>query len=181
MAKDKGWITLDRQLMDNWLYKDKPFNKSMAWIDLLLLADYETHESMWRGSKTVFKRGDVNLSMSQLAERWGWSRKKVVHFLKQLEGDNMVSVKATTRRTTVTIVKYGVFQTKGTTKDTTKVTTDGTSKVTTDGAYIKNNKEKKKEIKESLSADFSDHTDFDDEGWMDPMELQKMMRERGKS
>ena len=33
-----GWIKLHRSITDNQLYFKEPFNKTLAWIDLLLLA-----------------------------------------------------------------------------------------------------------------------------------------------
>lgn len=138
---DKGWIKLNRQIMDHWTYADKPFNRSMAWIDLLLLADHKTHKSLWRGKLTEFKRGDVNLSLRELEHRWGWSRNKVRNFISDLESDGMVTAKVTTQRTTLTIVKYDDFQVQGTTESTTEGKTEGTTEGKTEGTYLKNNKE----------------------------------------
>lgn len=145
---DKGWIKLNRQIIDNWIYKDKPFNKSMAWIDLLLVADHTTHTDLWRGKMTTFKRGDVNLSISELAKRWGWSRDKTRRFIKDLEKDGMLRVNCTTYRTTLTIVKYGIFQDKVTRDKSTDNTRDKARDKSTDNTYLKNNKEDK-EYKEA--------------------------------
>lgn len=135
----KGWIRLDRQIMEHWTYSDKPFNKSMAWIDLILLADHKTHKKLWRGKLTTFKRGDVNLSISALALRWGWSRNKARRFLLQLKEDNMINLYGATDRTTITIVKYGFFQGKRTADETTDETTNETTDETTGGAHLINN------------------------------------------
>ena len=130
MAKE-GWIKLQRTIEDNWVYNQKPFDKCHAWIDLLLLAEHKTHKKMWRGSMTDFKRGDVCMSIERLAERWGWSRKKVRHFLEQLEGDEMVHLNAHQTRTTITLVNYGFYQgyngTQGTLKERSG-NTEGTPK-----------------------------------------------------
>lgn len=117
---EKGWISLNRQIQEHWLWKDKPYDKARAWIDLLLLANYEDKKMPYKGEVITCKRGDVNLSYLFLAKRWGWSRKKVMSFIKLLENDEMVTTKATTHRTTITIVNYGIFQDTGTTKGTTK-------------------------------------------------------------
>ena len=148
---DKGWIKLNRQIMDHWTYKDKPFNRSMAWIDLLLLADHKTHKSLWRGRLTEFKRGDVNISLTELGRRWGWSPDKVRHFISDLESDGMLRKNATTQRTTLTLIKYDDFQisvgTEQTTKQTTKPATDKTTEQTTEQTYLKNKKNNKEIIK----------------------------------
>lgn len=146
---DKGWIKLQRSIADNWIYNAKPFDKCHAWIDLLLLAEHKTHKKMWRGNITEFRRGDVCLSIEKLGIRWGWSRKKVRHFLEQLEGDGMVHLKAHRNRTVITLVNYSVYQDKGTSKGTSegtsKDTSDGTSEVTSEGTYLKNVKNDKEE------------------------------------
>lgn len=135
-----GWITLDRGIQDNWLWQDETFSRGQAWIDLILLAEYKTHKGMYKGNLVDYKRGDVNISISELANKWGWSRKKTTKFLKTLESDGMVIVKATTYRTTITLVKYDDYQLLGTTKDTTEVTTG----VATEGAYLKKDNKYKK-------------------------------------
>lgn len=152
MAKQEGYIYLDRSLCDHWLYADKPFDKARAWIDLIFLAHHKTHTRMFRGKPKTYKRGDVDRSISSLADRWGWSRQKVRRFLNQLVDDGMVQVNATTNDTTITIVKYGDFQNKRTTNDTTNDTTDvtmeRTSDVTTDGTHTRNDKGMERNDKE---------------------------------
>ena len=150
---DKGWIKLNRQIMDHWVYQDKPFNRSMAWIDLLLLADHKTHKSLWRGRLTEFKRGDVNLSMTELGRRWGWSRKKVKNFINDIESDRMVALKGTVYRTVITIVKYDDFQVQGTVEGTVEEQQKNNRR-TSEGTYLKNNKELNKNNKKVPSTQF---------------------------
>lgn len=170
MAKGT-YIYLDRGILDHWTYKDKPFNRSMAWIDLLLIADHTTHTSMWRNKPTEFERGDVNLSITQLAERWGWTREKARRFISQLEQDNMVRAKCTTNRTTITIVNYDNFQNKRTTNRTTDHTTERTSNHATDRTHLINNKEINKEYKEKASPTSEEEfIDYDEMSWFDRLE-----------
>lgn len=163
MDKKKQWVKIQRSIIDNWVYKQKPFDKCHAWLDLILLAEYKTEKKMWRGSLTEFKRGDVCLSIEKLAERWGWSRNKVRHFLAQLEGDEMVHLNAHQRRTTITLVNYGLYQNKGTSDGTPKGTSKGTSestvKRTSEGTYLKNIKEDKENIEEGAARNSSNSTD----------------------
>lgn len=145
------YIYLDRGILDHWTYQDKPFNRSMAWIDMLLIADHTTHTKMWRGKPTTFKRGDVNLSITELSKRWGWSRDKARRFISQLEQDNMVRVNSTTYRTTITLIKYDDFQIKRARDKATDKTTDRASHNATDKAYLSNAKVMQKEIKEKAA------------------------------
>ena len=108
MAKGP-FFPVSRSILEHELWKDKPFAKGQAWLDLLLLANYTDKTTRHRGQIVTCKRGDVNLSMLELADRWGWGRNKVKRFLNVLEMDGMVSVNATTQRTTITIENYSVY------------------------------------------------------------------------
>ena len=105
----QGWIPVYRQIQENWMWKEKPFSKGQAWIDLIMLANYEDKKMPYKGEVITCERGTVNLSISLLAERWGWGREKARNFLKLLESDGMVTVNATKHRTTITIENYAIY------------------------------------------------------------------------
>lgn len=113
---DKGWVRLNRSIMDNWLWKEKPFSKACAWIDLLLSANHEDKKVLFDGNLVTVKRGQQLTSIRKLSERWGWNRRTTRKFLLMLENDGMVHVECTTRCTTVTLINYGKYQDRGTTK-----------------------------------------------------------------
>lgn len=152
MGNKGTYIYLDRGILDHWTYEDKPFNRSMAWIDLLLIANHKTHTKLWKGKTIHFKRGDVNLSITQLAKRWGWSRGKTRRFILSLKMDGMVDIKRTPDGTVLTIVKYGSFQDKRTPKRTPNGTTHDTPDGTPGGTQTSNDKRMQKKIKESGST-----------------------------
>lgn len=128
--KDKNWIKLNRSIFLNELWEDKePFDKRSAWIDLLLLANHKDHKIIHDGRIIMAKRGDVNRSMQWLAKRWRWDVKKVLRFLNLLESDEMVIRNSTTHGSTITIVNYDKFQSRGLTDDMT----DGVSSAVTSG------------------------------------------------
>lgn len=118
------FLPLSRKLMKHWLWEDKPFSKGQAWIDLLMLANYTEKKKPKNGEIITYKRGNVNFSMKQLADRWGWDRRTVKRFLDLLENDNMVSTDSTTHGTTITIVNYEVFNGSCTTECITNSTTN---------------------------------------------------------
>lgn len=181
MSDNRGWIKIDRGIIKHWLWDDA--SKLKAWIDLIMLANYEDKKTTYKGDIITCKRGDVNLSILNLSKRWGWSRNKTRVFLHTLEKDNMIVIKATTHRTTITIVNYGKYQDKGTTKSTTKDTTKGTTKgqqevqqrdtTKKDKEMYKKCKEEKKEILPSAS----DFDDEDDDEWLTPEEAKKQYEE----
>ena len=137
----EGWIKLNRQILDHWLWDDKPYSKGQAWIDMLMLANHEDHQDIFRGNIVDRKRGVLYWSMEKLAIRWGWDRRKVSRFLMALEVAGMVVCEVSKRSTTVTIVNYDKFQGNGTSNGTSNSSSDGTS----DGTRIKNEKNDKNE------------------------------------
>lgn len=91
--KKESWIKVFRNIENSWLWEERPFSRGQAWIDLLLLAKFRDESFISRrGNLIDGKRGHVYRSIASLADRWGWSRKKVDHFFNQLEADNMIKV-----------------------------------------------------------------------------------------
>lgn len=195
-----GWIKIWRKIADSPMWLEEPFTKGQAWIDLLLLATASDHVSRYKGRNKTYKSGTVHFSLRYLATRWGWSRNKVYRFIEKLQKDGMVeyqgrtgngtidgtindttndttndtingTINGTTFDTSLTIVKWALYQVggrkNGTTNDTTDGTTNGTTNGTTDGTrnrtgngthpkkdiYPKNDisKEEKKRKKKSAS------------------------------
>lgn len=111
MGKKSGYILLHRSLLEHWVYQEKPFSKGQAWIDLLLLANYEDKKTYFRGKLVTCKRGTVNLSIQELSKRWGWNWRTTKNFILSLERESMCILECTRECTTITIVKYDDFQT----------------------------------------------------------------------
>ena len=177
-----GWIKLDRKICENWLWQDKPFTKGQAWIDLLLLADYEDNDGYYRNSVKHFKAGTVYRSILYLSKRWCWSRNKVKRFLNVLQNKGMITYNATTNDTTITLVKWELYQHSVTTDVTADVTTDittnVTTNVTTDVTHTRNKEYKEdKEIKEEVS---SDEENLDDEPCINYKLLEQWEKDNGK-
>lgn len=108
--KDKGFIALYRDILDHWIWTEKPFDRPRAWIDLLLTVNYVDKEFMFNGKITSVKRGSLITSISKLSERWEWSTTKVSNFLNLLEKEGMISQKRTSKNTVITIDNYAFWQ-----------------------------------------------------------------------
>lgn len=143
---DKGWIKLNRQIQEHWIWSDHEF--AFAWIDLLLLVNHENKKILVEGHPTTIKRGQTLTSIKKLAARWGWSRNRVYRFLSALERDRMITRVGTSNGTTLTVENYGKFQDRGNTNGTPNGTSSGTSDGTPRGTQTRKNKNEK-EIKES--------------------------------
>lgn len=106
-----GWISLYRQIVDNWIWKSKePFDKRSAWISLLLKANHKDTKVMLEGKPIEIKRGSFVTSELKLSSEWQWGRKKVRLFLKSLEQDKMLVKNSTTKYTTITIENWDLYQ-----------------------------------------------------------------------
>ena len=117
--KKESWIKVFRNIEKSWLWEERPFSRGQAWIDLLLLAKFRDGSFInRRGNMVDAKKGHVYRSISSLADRWGWSRKKVDHFFDQLETENMIKVnkKRASEETSIFIVNYSRYQIFGTGK-----------------------------------------------------------------
>lgn len=107
----EGWISIHRQIRDNWVWKsNEPFDKRSAWIDLLLSVNHKSKKIPFENGFIEIERGQVLTSIKQLSEKWKWSRHKVSDFLNQLEQDTMIVQVRDTRKTLISIVNYNIYQ-----------------------------------------------------------------------
>ena len=118
-----GWIAIDRGLLDSAIWNTgETFTKGQAWVDLLLLANYEDTYQFVGYDEIKVPRGSLLITLRELSARWRWSTSKTLSFLGFLEKQNMIeknsSKNANTKKTLITIVKYEDFQSGKNTKKT---------------------------------------------------------------
>lgn len=77
---------------------------------MLLRANHENKKVLIDGRLVECERGEFITSLCALAKDWGVSRDVVRHFLDVLESDTMVTRKATTKYTQITICNYASYQ-----------------------------------------------------------------------
>lgn len=116
--ESKGFIKLDRNIFDHWIFQDA--EKFRAFVDLIQLARWKDEKLLIGNDVVTVPRGSYYTSELKLAERWSWSRKKTREFLKLLENEKMLTKKGTTKGTMLTIENYRFYQDEGTTKCTSK-------------------------------------------------------------
>lgn len=111
---NEGYFVIARSLLEHEIWVvDKPFTKGQAWVDLIGRANWKRSERMVGAELIRVQRGQLLTSEGALAERWGWSRRKVQRFLKMLENAGMVSKKGTAKGTTITVENYSKYQLQG--------------------------------------------------------------------
>lgn len=171
---DKGWIKLHRKITENPMYFSERFTRMQAWIDLLIMANHGGRIIYIRGNKVEVKRGEIARSTEGLAQRWMWSRGKVIRFLNELENSEMVVQQKSSVITKLSILNYNTYQSS----DTTESTTDGhqTVQQTVHEQELKNdknersNKEATKKNK-SVSEKIDDYLGMIPENWREPVEV----------
>lgn len=106
---------MHRQIQDWEFYFDEPFNRAMAWIDLLLLANHDKTSYRVRGNQVVVERGQIARGEEHFAKRWQWSRGKVRRFLEELKTRQQIVQQKSAIVSTITIQNYSKYQENDTT------------------------------------------------------------------
>ena len=136
-----GWIKISRDIVNHWLWQDKPFSRGQAWIDLLLMAAWKDRIFMVRGIRVEQRRGDVCLSVREMCERWHWSNGKAIRFLNELETAQQITQQKSNVINRISIVNYDKYQVDNTTNDNADETPNGTTNETPNGTTIEEGKE----------------------------------------
>lgn len=108
--KGRGWISIYRDIQENWLWEIKPFSYGQAWIDLLLSVNHKEQKVLINSDFIAVKKGEMITSQVKLGGKWGWDRKKVKKFLDLLKEDSMITYEATNHFTLVKVLNYDVYQ-----------------------------------------------------------------------
>lgn len=109
MEPTGGYILLYRKIHDSFGRREKYCSK-MAWIDLLLLANWKDNYFYVRDVKVEIKRGQVGWSEVQLANRWMWSRGRVRRFLMELQTEQRIVQHKSNVTSIIEIVNYNQYQ-----------------------------------------------------------------------
>lgn len=136
----KGFIKLDRAIFEHWIFQDA--EKFKAFVDLIQLMRFKDETLIIGNDVITIPRGSFYTSELKLAERWGWSRKKVRSYLDLLSKEGMLIKKGTTKGTMLTLVNYDFYQGEGTTKGTSKEHQKNIE------GYTKEERKEREEIKE---------------------------------
>lgn len=123
-----GWIRIYRRIVENQHYFYEPFNKIMAWVDLLIITNHKDGYFYKRGIRVEVKRGQSGYDIETLAKRWKWSRGKVERFLNDLETDKQITRQKTNVTTIISICNYDEYQSDDKPKRSTTVKQTDTNK-----------------------------------------------------
>ena len=107
---DGGWIKLNRNIQESFIWNFEKPQYGLAWVDMLMLANYKDKQILFNGKLQTIKRGSFITSTVKLAERWHMNRRTVKSFLDVLASDGMITYECTRHCTTVFIVNYSKYQ-----------------------------------------------------------------------
>ena len=138
---NKGFIMLDRSILEDDMYFSEKFTRMQAYIDLCLLAAFKSRSFYIRGNKVELQPMQVAKSVRDLADRWQWSVNKVRGYLYELEKGDYIDTQKTSVNQIITIKKYIVVNTQNDTQINTQINTqtDTQNDTQTDTPIIKNN------------------------------------------
>ena len=151
-AVHRGFIKLFRRLCAHPLWLGEKFTRGQAWVDLLLLANHKDGFIRVRGVKFTVKRGQCGWSAVKLAERWRWSRGKVIRFLNELETVQQIEQQKNNVTSLISILNYDQHQSDSAASESINGQQTGSKRYTN-----KNEKNEKNEKINKRSSEFHDH------------------------
>ena len=107
---DGGWIKINRNIQESFIWDFARPQYGLAWIDMLMLANYKDKQIIFNGKLQTIRRGSFVTSLVKLSERWHMNRRTVKSFLDVLKSDGMITYECTRHCTTVCIVNYEKYQ-----------------------------------------------------------------------
>ena len=146
MRDERGtFIKLYRKAVENELFEEKPFDRWHAFEYMLIRASTFPETKIFKGHRVEIGRGELVFGTAKMAEKFGWSRNKLIRFLELLKECGMIQFRGTPYGTHVTIENYTFYQDGQTPNGTPDGTSNGTPDGTSNGTHLKKDKKVKKE------------------------------------
>ena len=117
----KGFIMIDRSILEDDMYFSEKFTRMQALMDLCLLAAFKSRTFYIRGNKVELQPMQVAKSIRDLADRWQWGINKVRSFILELEKSGIIDTQKTSVIQIITIKKYVVMNTQTDTQTDTPI------------------------------------------------------------
>lgn len=108
----RGYIKLWRKIEGNALWtKKRKFSEFEAWIDILMEARHQEEPgTVMIGNRILeVRQGEVLYSMNTWADRWKWSRSKVLRYLDTLSRLSQICTKSEQVTIRITVKNYSTY------------------------------------------------------------------------
>lgn len=117
----RGYYLMHRGWLDHPAFGSRarePLCRAAAWCWLIEEAAYEPIQVRVAGKSIDLKRGQLSISLRNMAEAWGWGHERCRRFLRELAERDMIETAAVpgretgreTAATVITICNYDKFQ-----------------------------------------------------------------------
>lgn len=163
MAKDGNWVKVNRNLLEQPFWNEKPFSKGQAWIDILLNVHWKNGYDWVGGRKRFARPGQYWITNRTLAERWGWTLSAVERFLAKLTDTERITLSGTPYGTLLTLKNWALYQHGDTPTDTP---------ADTESEKPTNNIKNKEERTDPLRGDDPDDEGMTEEEWNEFIRVQ---------
>lgn len=108
MAKNKGWIKIHRDIMDNWIYEDAITFK--VFLHLCMTVNIKEKKTMIDGNFATIRPGQRITSETKLASELGCAWRTLTKILNDLESDDMIKRQPIGRGFILTVTNYQKYQ-----------------------------------------------------------------------
>lgn len=142
-----GFIKLHRSAFSHPLLQDGERFRAFFW--LVSEACWKPTKFDRRGTTITLERGQICVSIRELAKAWKWSKSAVERFLTRLETETMIETTSGTARGVITICNYDKYQDRDEETGTVAGTLTGT-----DVGQLWDTKEEGKEGKKEKDNDY---------------------------
>ena len=147
-----GWIKIDRNIRNHWIWSD-PI-KFQWWFDIIMTVNYEDKKVPIGYKLFLCKRGESLMSYNEWAKRWKVSKSVVYNFFTMLKNDEMISIKNETVAIRLTVCNYDSYQDNQNGNKTDEERIENASRTHRERkAYTTKEREEKKENKEIKEED----------------------------
>ena len=106
----KGFYKIQRGWFDDPDFLNEPFTQREAWHWLIENAAFKGFTTYVEGRPVQLDRGEILTSQRQLADHWGWKRKRVRTYLLRLERVKKVTPQRAQGMTLLTLCDYDKYQ-----------------------------------------------------------------------
>jgi len=103
-----GWIKLNREINNHWVFQNSDYFK--WWVDILLEVNYTPAKVVIKGKIYECGRGEKLYSLDTWAIRWKTNKSKVRRYFDLLQKENMIELKNETQTTRLKVCKYEDYQ-----------------------------------------------------------------------
>ena len=103
-----GWIRVDRAIFSHPVFSDDL--ERLAWIWMIGAAAWRPHTVRYKNRMVEIDRGQFLTTERDLANRFGWSRKRARCFLEKLKKGTMIGATKGPGGTLVTVCNYKKYQ-----------------------------------------------------------------------